>query len=65
MDQGRAELEKQQRMMLRTIGDIQKMAYKAMKTNMNADFEVLERADLDFGLWESECKRLTSQASFP
>ena len=48
MEQDRAELEKQQRMMLRTIGDIQKMAYKALKSNLNADFELLERANQDF-----------------
>ncbi len=48
MEQDRAELEKQQRMMLRTIGDIQKMAYKALKSNLNADFELLERANHDF-----------------
>ena len=35
-------------MMLRTIGDIQKIAYKALKSNLNADFELLERANHDF-----------------
>ncbi|MEY3443043.1 MAG: hypothetical protein RLZZ519_1324 [Bacteroidota bacterium] len=48
MEQDRAELEKQQRMMLRTIGDIQKMGYKALNSSMNADFELLERANQDF-----------------
>jgi hypothetical protein len=48
MAQQLAILEKQQRMMLRTIGDIQKMAYNALKSNRNADFELFERASRDF-----------------
>lgn len=48
MEQGEFDLEKQQRMLLRAIGEIQRLTHKALSSGQNTDFENLERANEDF-----------------